>query len=127
MALTSLSQIKGGVQLKQNVEALLQSYQAAKVVTTITNKDNQTNYNVDELLKELRASLAQLQGSSSNSIDDLDKAIKAIANKSVKDIVRVEIPVVSGAAQIPADLDDKVKTQINLRHFPFIRRIIRLF
>lgn len=113
MSLVNLSQIKGGKQLQANVKSLLTSYEAAKVLTTIVKTpaagDGSTqavNYNVDELLKSLKDSIAAItgDGESATSLKTLKEALDSISGKKVKDIVRLELAVADGKATIPADL-----------------------
>lgn len=111
MSLTNLSQIKGGLQLQKDVQALLKSYDAAKVLTQIAKAgEGAGNYNVEELLKELQEKIAAVANNSAQaaSIDELKAAIEALKGKKIKDMVRVEVPVASGVATLPADFDTKV-------------------
>lgn len=113
MSLVNLSQIKGGKQLQANVKSLLTSYEAAKVLTTIVKtpaaEDGSTqavNYNVNELLKSLKDSIAAItgDGESATSLKTLKEALDSISGKKVKDIVRLELAVADGKATIPTDL-----------------------
>jgi len=113
MSLTNLAQIKGGLKLQQDVAALLKSYDAAKVLTQIAKKvaegEEAANYNVEELLAELKAKVDSISGAGEAvSLDDLNAAIKALADKKIKDMVRVELPIASGVATVPADFDTLV-------------------
>ena len=112
MSLMNLSQIKGGKKLQSDVQALLTSYDAAKVLTKIAKGADAAagNYNVEELLTELRTNLATITGTTTSTatIGSLDAAIKALQNKKVKDVVRMELPVAEGKATLPTDLDTKV-------------------
>lgn len=115
MSLMNFAQIKGGKQLQTNVAALLQSYDAAKVLTTIVktpaSEDGSVkavNYNVDELLKALKTSLAEITGTSAGegvtNLQTLKDSLDALGGKKIKDIVRVELAVADGKATIPSDL-----------------------
>lgn len=98
MSLIRLQQIKGGLDLRNQVDQLLASYQAAKVLTTIAKDGDAGNYNVEELLTELKTIVdEQLGGSGSGSVDDkieqakteLQGLIDAINQKTIKDKVRI--------------------------------------
>lgn len=113
MSLMNFAQIKGGKQLQANVQSLLTSYEAAKVLTTIVktpaSEDGSVkavNYNVDELLKSLKDSIAAITGDSegTTSLKTLKEALDSISGKKVKDIVRLELSVADGKATIPTDL-----------------------
>ena len=115
MSLMNFAQIKGGKQLQANVAALLQSYDAAKVLTTIVKTPasadgsvNAVNYNVDELLKALKTSLTEITGTSAGegvtNLQTLKDSLDALGGKKIKDIVRVELAVADGKATIPSDL-----------------------
>ena len=113
MSLMNLSQIKGGKKLQSDVQALLTSYDAAKVLTKIAKGADAAagTYNVEELLTELRTNLAAITGTATGStatVSDLDTAVKALQGKKVKDVVRMEFAVAEGKATIPADIDTKV-------------------
>ena len=115
MSLMNFTQIKGGKQLQVNVAALLQSYDAAKVLTTIVKTPasadgsvKAVNYNVDELLNALKTSLTEITGTSAGegvtNLQTLKDSLDALSGKKIKDIVRVELAVADGKATIPADL-----------------------
>lgn len=93
-SLTNLAQIKGGLALQNRVTALETSYQAAKVLTTIAKDgENAGNYNVDELLADLKTGLADLAGDGSGeglSLASLNTALNNLKNQYVKDAVRVQ-------------------------------------
>ena len=115
MSLMNLSQIKGGKKLQSDVQALLTSYDAAKVLTKIAKGADAAagNYNVEELLTELRTSLSSILGtagasSSTPTITSLDTAIKALQDKKIRDVVRTELSIVDGKAAIPTDIDTKI-------------------
>lgn len=117
MSLTNLAQIKGGLQLKKDVLALQKSYDAAKVLTKIAKKvaegEEASNYNVEELLSELKAKLEEISGETGGaegaaSLGSLSTAIDALKDKKLKDMVRVEFGIASGVATLPADFDAKV-------------------
>lgn len=116
MSLMNLAQIKGGLALKNNVEALLQSYDAAKVLTSIVKTPaaegtEAVNYNVDELLKDLKQKLAAITGEGEEggaSLASLKASIDALKDKKIQDVVRMELAVAGGKAAIPADLATKV-------------------
>ena len=115
MSLTNLAQIKGGRELQNNVAALLKSYEAAKVLTQIAKSGNTAdgNYNVEELLAKLKSQIDAMAGGSGKEGDGVNLASLALAinelkNKEIKDVVRLEIPVVAGVGKIPQELDTKV-------------------
>ena len=116
MSLTNLAQIKGGLQLQADVQALLKSYDAAKVLTQIAKAvgegEEASNYNVEELLAELKAKVDAIAGVGTEgegvSLASLAAAIEALKDKKLKDMVRVEFGIASGVATLPADFDAKV-------------------
>ena len=113
MSLTNLAQIKGGLKLQQDVAALLQSYDAAKVLTQIAKKvaegEDPANYNAEELLAELKTKVDAIAGEGEAvSIGELKAAIEALSTKKIKDMVRVELPIASGVATVPAEFDTLV-------------------
>ena len=114
MALTNLSQIKGGKQLRTDIDALIESYSAAKVLTDIAKSgEGAGNYNVNELLTEIKNQIASIMGTGESgdgktSLSTLDTALKGLQDKKVKDVVRMELPVADGKATIPADLTTQV-------------------
>ena len=116
MSLTNLAQIKGGLQLKADVVALQKSYDAAKVLTQIVKKvaegETTANYNVEELLAELKGKIDAISGNGAEgdatSLASLQAAIDALKDKKIKDMVRVEFDVVSGVASLPANFDELV-------------------
>lgn len=93
MSLTNLSQIKGGQLLRNDVNVLMTSYDAAKVLTNIktgTQKDGKDEiYDVNTLLTNLKSGLETISGGSGTSLATLQTAIDNIKGKSIKDIVRV--------------------------------------
>ena len=118
MSLMNLSQIKGGKKLQSDVQALLTSYDAAKVLTKIAKGADAAagNYNVEELLTELRTNLAKITGTATGStatVSDLDTAVKALQDKKVKDVVRMEFAVAEGKATIPETVKLPVYTVDN--------------
>lgn len=95
MALTNLAQIKGGLQLRTDVNALQTSYDGAKVTTTVVKtaakgENAAVNYNANELLGVLKASVDSITGTggSGTSLSTLDTAIKALQDKTIKDVVK---------------------------------------
>lgn len=116
MSLTNLAQIKGGLQLQADVQALLKSYDAAKVLTQIAKAvgegEEAANYNAEELLAELKAKVDAIAGVGEEgegaSLASLAAAIEALKDKKLKDMVRVEFGIASGVATLPADFDAKV-------------------
>ena len=93
MSLTNLSQIKGGQLLRNDVNVLMTSYDAAKVLTNIktgTQKDGKDEiYDVNTLLTNLKSGLETISSGSGTSLTTLQTAIDNIKSKSIKDIVRV--------------------------------------
>ena len=86
MSLTNLSQIKGLKSLRGEVDLLLKSYDAAKVVTQIAKAEGEGNYNVEELLEVLKSKLDAIAGTEGEgqSLDALKKAIDDLKNKPIK-------------------------------------------
>jgi len=86
MSLTNLSQIKGLKNLRSDVDLLLKSYDAAKVVTQIAKAEGEGNYNVEELLEALKSKLDAIAGTEGEgqSLDALKKAIDDLKNKPIK-------------------------------------------
>ncbi len=86
MSLTNLSQIKGLKNLRSDVDLLLKSYDAAKVVTQIAKAEGEGNYNVEELLEALKSKLDAIAGTEGEgqSLDALKKAIDGLKNKAIK-------------------------------------------
>lgn len=86
MSLTNLSQIKGLKNLRGDVDLLLKSYDAAKVVTQIAKAEGEGNYNVEELLEVLKSKLDAIAGTEGEgqSLDALKKAIDDLKNKPIK-------------------------------------------
>ena len=98
--LTNLSQIKGGLKLRSDVDNLL-SFQgdldATRILTTILedSADDTSNYSVDDVIKAI------IDGANIKSDDDnrvtlstLAAALTAFKNKPVKDTVRVNLTAV---------------------------------
>lgn len=99
----SLVQIAGGVQLKNDVLALQKAYDAAKVITSIektaaVDETPAVMYNVDELLSQIKSTLDGVAGDGSDSIASLKESIRAIAEKKVKDTVRMQYTATYDAA-----------------------------
>ena len=90
----SLSQITGGQQLRNDVNALQKSYNAAKVITsiqkTVAEGETPAVYNVDELLSQIKTTLDGVAGDGSDSIASLKQSIKDISERKVKDTVRMQ-------------------------------------
>ncbi len=86
MSLTNLAQIKGLKNLRGEVNLLLKSYDAAKVVTKIAKVEGEGNYNVEELLEALRFKLDAITGESGEgqSLESLKQAIDDLKNKPIK-------------------------------------------
>lgn len=93
MKLINLSQISGGVQLQKDVEALLKSYDAAKVLTkiakTVGEGEEPADYNAEELLLELKTKMDEIAGEGSLSLKPLNDTITNLKDKKIKDMVRV--------------------------------------
>jgi len=93
MSLTNLSQIKGLKNLRGDVDLLLKSYDAAKVVTQIAKAEGEGNYNVEELLEALKAKLDAITGTSGeggeegHSLESLKKAVDELKNKELAGII----------------------------------------
>ena len=78
-----LSQINGGAELRSDVDALQKSYDAAKVITTVS-KEEEGNYNADELFKKIQGDITALDSKTESNLE-------SFKNKVVKDIVKVEM------------------------------------
>lgn len=94
MALTNLSQIKGGSQLRLDVDGLLKSYDAAKVLTSVSKGEGKGVYNADELLAKLKADLAAVTGDGTGTgetLPEIKAAIDNINSKKIQDIVRLKL------------------------------------
>lgn len=78
-----LSQINGGAELRSDVNALQKSYDAAKVITTVS-KEEEGNYNADELFKKIQGDITALDSKTESNLE-------SFKNKVVKDIVKVEM------------------------------------
>ena len=77
-----LSQINGGAELRSDVNALQKSYDAAKVITTVSKGEG--NYNADELFKKIQGDITALDSKTESNLE-------SFKNKVVKDIVKVEM------------------------------------
>ena len=101
MALLNLAQVKGGPALQADVNALKTSYDAAKVITSIVKDSNAnpaTYYNVDEYLQIIKTTLDGIAGGGSGDTTALETAINNIANKTIYDVVRVQLKAHYNAA-----------------------------
>lgn len=85
MSLMNLSQFKSLRVLRKDVDLLLQSYEAGKVLTKIVKNETE-NYNLDELLAELKDKLETVTGEKGNgqSLFSIKKAIDELKNKPVQ-------------------------------------------
>ena len=83
MSLANISQIKELKGLRSDVDLLLQSYEAAKVVTKIAKGENE-NYSVEELLAQLKQQLDSITGGEGQSLEALSSAINDLKNKPIK-------------------------------------------
>ena len=114
MALAKLAQIQGGLQLRQDVNALMSSYAATKVLTTVVKTaavgeegaagyQPAVYYNADELLNGLSTKVAGILGGGSGlSLDSLSTAITGLENKAIKDVVKLELQsTASGTVTAP--------------------------
>lgn len=101
--LIHLSQIKDGMLLKQNVTSLLESYEASKVLTSITKDGEAGYYNVDELLNALKTTVDEQLGDGEGSIDERIAAVKEELEGLIDDINEKEV-------------SDYVKVRANLTH-----------
>ncbi|MDF2567770.1 MAG: Moonbeam51 [Oscillospiraceae bacterium] len=108
----NLVQIDGGLKLRTDLDALLNAYDAAKVLTTIKKDGDTGNYNVDELLTTLKTSLDQISGGSGTSLTSLKEAIDALDAKVVKDVVRFQLTAAYAnnayTVTLPANIDTLV-------------------
>lgn len=99
----SLAQVTGGQQLRNDVNALQKSYDAAKVITSIQKAaaEGETPavmFSVDELLSQIKTTLDGVAGDGSDSISSLKQSIKDISERKVKDTVRMQYSVDYDAA-----------------------------
>jgi chaperonin cofactor prefoldin len=85
MSLINLAQIKGGKQLQADLNSLLTSYEAGKVITSIAKNPEGDKYNVDELLLALKTSLDALtgDGEEGGSVADQIEAARAALQASI--------------------------------------------
>jgi len=97
--LANLSQIKGGLALRADLDAIIASYDAAKVITSIVKSDDPTTvyYNVDELLATLKTNLEAviddeaITGEGKTTLATLKSALNAFKNQAIDDIVKVNL------------------------------------
>ena len=100
--LIQLGQVSGGLQLRADINALLESYAAEKVITTVVktpadpeNSIDAVYYTADELLKKIQSDIEALAGGEGGtSLASLEEAINNLTNKEIKDFVRVTGSVV---------------------------------
>lgn len=108
----NLAQIDGGLKLRTDLDSILNSYNAAKVLTTIKKDGGTGNYNVDELLTTLKTSLDQISVGSDISLTSLKEAIDSLDAKVVKDVVRLQLTAVYAnnayTVTLPANIDTLV-------------------
>lgn len=64
-----LSQINGGAELRSDVNALQKSYDAAKVITTVSKGEG--NYNADELFKKIQGDITALDSKTESNLESL--------------------------------------------------------
>lgn len=84
-------QIKDGLQLKDDVESLKESYDALKVLTNIPKGEVLDNYNVNELLIVLKATVDSIVGDGNNgSLAEIRRQIIAITNLLDQRITEIE-------------------------------------
>lgn len=108
----NLVQIDGGLKLRTDLDALLNSYDAAKVLTTIKKEGDTGNYNVDELLTTLKTSLGQISGGSGTSLTSLKEAIDALEAKVVKDVVRLQLTATYANNAYTVTLPENIDTLV---------------
>lgn len=100
MAAVSLKQIKHGEYMYNKIADIIRAYPAATVTTTISKPTGQSGedngqYTAEELFQLLQAKINEIAGSDdddssdSTSLASLKASIDEIANKTIKDIVRV--------------------------------------
>jgi hypothetical protein len=115
--LIHLSQIKGGTTLRSDVNTLMTSYDAYKVLTDIAKGDG-SNYNVNELLTALKSVQDNLTadvltaGSIDNRIqaakDGIQQKLDEINNTPIKDRVKVQATLNSSTLTFDGDIDSLV-------------------
>ncbi len=117
MALTSLAQIKGGTALQNDVNILKASYSAVKVITTIektaaAGTTPASYYNVDELLAFLKNSLTTVTTDLPGSIQSIQNALNEISNKTIKDVVRIELNAEYANNNFTVAPDDTIDSRV---------------
>lgn len=122
MKLVDLSQIGGGSQLLQTVEAISTSYPASKVTTTVASGTG-TTYTANELLDLLKTSVDTLTNPSSTSsvdgkikvaADVLNTSIAAINDKVVSDYVKIYIKDFGSGAPTLCKLDSGIARSVDV-------------
>lgn len=118
-SLIKLAQIEDGLAMQDDVQALKTSYDALKVLTNISKGEDLGNYNVNELLVVLKATLDSITGSEggsggsggSGSLIEIQQQINIINNKVIKDVVKLQLQVVNNVIVMP---DNYVDIEVNI-------------
>lgn len=108
--LPHLLQINGGAKIRTDVNTLMTSYDAYKVLTSISKGEGLNVYNVDELLELLKTQVDDIVGGGEDglSLPELAEAIATINSKVVKDIVKVTANYTSSTVVLPENFDTLV-------------------
>lgn len=118
--LIRLAQIENGLAMQEDVQALKTSYDALKVLTNISKGEDLGNYNVNELLVVLKATLDSItggeggsggSGGGTGSLVEMQQQINIINNKVIKDVVKLELKVENNVIVMP---DNYVDIEVNL-------------
>ena len=113
--LLKLYQIKGGQQIRDDLDALLESYEASKVITTVIEQEGSAGsgtvyYDTDKLLALLKVNVDRiLQGSDNtetlktlrDSISILAESINDTQEHIVSDLIKVELERINGEVSVP--------------------------
>lgn len=122
--LVRLAQIEKGLSLEDDVNSLKISYDALKVLTNISKGEELGNYNVNELLIALKATIDSIttgeggNGSSGGSLGKLEQQINIINQKIIKDVVKVQISVVNNVIIMPDNLGTLVPNIDTSKYYP---------
>lgn len=114
----TLEQIKGAVEMRQQLDALIKSYEATKVITNIPVKaqdgssDTGKTYDANTLLAWLVDNQADLRKIQSDSATLVDNRLKRFENKLVKDTVRVPLNAVWSSDHFVVTLPGSFETLV---------------
>lgn len=115
--LTNLSQIKGGLVLRSDVNALQawkEALTAAGIDTSILGT-NEANLSVQDVLNLIIGN-ANIQGATPTNLETLQAAVNTINNKQIKDFVKTDLTIAYSAGSYSVDVsgvDAGLKTADN--------------